>query len=47
MHHKRKRPKHRRSGCLLCKPSKLNAHKTSDRMKARRLWQRDWRDEQG
>lgn len=22
MHHKRKRPKHRRSGCLICKPHK-------------------------
>jgi hypothetical protein len=22
MHHKRKRPKQRRAGCLLCKPSK-------------------------
>jgi hypothetical protein len=43
-HHKRKRSKHRRAGCLLCKPSKLNMHKTADRMKARRLWQRDWRD---
>jgi hypothetical protein len=39
-HHKRRRPKHRRAGCLLCKPSKLNAHKTADRMKARRDWQR-------
>lgn len=46
MHHKRKRPKHRRSGCLLCKPYKLNAIKTADRVKARRLWQRDWLDEQ-
>ena len=39
-HHKRKRPKHRRAGCLLCKPSKLNAIKTADRAKARRAWQR-------
>lgn len=23
-HHKRKRPKNRRSGCLLCKPWKIN-----------------------
>jgi hypothetical protein len=23
MHHKRKRPKARRAGCLLCKPNKL------------------------
>ena len=42
MHHKRKRPKHLRAGCLLCKPSKLNAHKTADRMRARRAWRRDW-----
>jgi hypothetical protein len=24
MHHKRGRPKNRRSGCLLCKPHKMN-----------------------
>jgi hypothetical protein len=40
MNHKRKRPKHRRAGCLLCKPSKLNTHKTADRMRARRQWRR-------
>ena len=39
-HHKRRRPNQRRDGCLLCRPSKLNAHKTADRMKARREWQR-------
>ena len=38
--HKRKRPKHRRAGCLLCKPSKLTANKKGDRAKARREWQR-------
>lgn len=42
MHHKRKRPKHRRAGCLLCKPSKLSTNKTADRMRARRRWRRDW-----
>ncbi len=42
MNHKRKRPKERRAGCLLCKPSKLGVHKTADRMKARREW---WRHE--
>lgn len=26
MHHKRKRPKNRRAGCLLCKPWKANGH---------------------
>jgi hypothetical protein len=24
MHHKRKRPKNRRAGCLMCKPQKAN-----------------------
>lgn len=24
MNHKRKRPKNRRAGCLLCKPNKMN-----------------------
>jgi hypothetical protein len=38
--HKRRRPKHRRAGCLLCKPSKLTANKKADRAKARRDWQR-------
>ena len=42
MHHKRHHPKARRAGCLLCKPSKLNAHKTADRMNARAGWRRDW-----
>jgi hypothetical protein len=42
MHHKRKRPKHRRAGCLLCKPSKLTANKTADRMRESRAWGRDW-----
>jgi hypothetical protein len=40
MHHKRKRAKARRAGCLLCKPNKLNAAKTAERMKARRRWRR-------
>jgi hypothetical protein len=38
--HKRKRPKHRRAGCLLCKPSKLGTHKTADRMAAKWAWRR-------
>jgi hypothetical protein len=38
--HKRKGPKSTRSGCLMCKPQKLNANKTARRMRARRLWQR-------
>lgn len=36
-HHKRKRPKHRRSGCLLCKPNKLTAIVKAERRKDRRL----------
>jgi hypothetical protein len=36
--HKRKRPKHRRAGCLLCKPSKLTANKKADRARARGEW---------
>jgi hypothetical protein len=39
-HHKRKRPKHRRAGCVQCKPNKLTANKTAERMRARREWQR-------
>jgi hypothetical protein len=34
--HKRKRPKHRRAGCLLCKPSKLTANVKADRRRADR-----------
>jgi hypothetical protein len=35
-HHKRKRPKHRRSGCLLCKPHKLTANAKATRRRERR-----------
>jgi hypothetical protein len=42
MHHRRKRAKARRAGCLLCKPSKLNAIKTADRIRDERRWRRDW-----
>lgn len=34
-HHKRKRPKHRRSGCLLCKPQKLTANAKAARRRSR------------
>jgi hypothetical protein len=45
MNHKRKAcPKHRRARCLLCKPSKLNAINTAERMKQECVWQRDWLD---
>lgn len=37
-HHKRKRPKHRRSGCLLCKPQKLTANVKAERRKTTRAW---------
>jgi hypothetical protein len=36
MNHKRRRPKHRRAGCLLCKPHKLSANVKADRRKANR-----------
>jgi hypothetical protein len=29
MHHKRKRPKHQRAGCLYCKPHKCNGVQNS------------------
>ena len=29
MHHKRKKPKHQRAGCLMCKPHKDNRGKNS------------------
>jgi hypothetical protein len=28
MHHKRRRPKNRRAGCLYCKPHKVNGYTT-------------------
>ncbi len=36
MHHKRKRPKHQRSGCLLCKPQKDERRKKEPRSKRAR-----------
>jgi hypothetical protein len=35
-HHKRRRPKQRRAGCLLCKLQKLPAQKKAERMRTRR-----------
>ena len=35
-HHKRRRPKNRRSGCLLCKPWKMNGF-AKGRLDAERL----------
>jgi len=37
-HHKRKRPKHRRNGCLLCKPHKLTAAVKAERRENRHRW---------
>jgi hypothetical protein len=36
-HHKRKRPKHRRGGCLLCKPHKLTANAKGERRRSDRM----------
>jgi len=38
LHHKRKRPKNRRAGCLLCKPHKMNGiEKYSSKGYARKI----------
>lgn len=34
MHHKRKRPKNRRAGCLMCKSHKMNGAKVCWKLKA-------------
>jgi len=39
MHHKRKRPKNRRAGCLLCKPHKANGAKNKRPVADRRQLQ--------
>ncbi|HEU5252666.1 MAG TPA: hypothetical protein VFU16_04970 [Solirubrobacterales bacterium] len=36
-HHKRKRPKHRRSGCLLCKPQKLTPSAKGERRRLEQM----------
>lgn len=36
--HKRKRPKHHRGGCLLCKPQKLTANVKAQRRRDHRTW---------
>ena len=44
MNHKRKRPKNRRAGCLLCKPHKANGakgRKTEQTMQERVARERD------
>jgi hypothetical protein len=40
-HHKRKRPKNARSGCLLCKPWKANGAKNRDQASVRRVLEGD------
>lgn len=39
-HHKRKRPKQGRAGCLLCKPQKLTANKKAARAASAKVWRR-------
>jgi hypothetical protein len=38
-HHKRKRPKNRRAGCLLCKPHKRNNAKGKEKASVKRKLQ--------
>lgn len=50
MHHKRKRPKSRRAGCLLCKPHKANESKDKAESQTRqerrsRVAEKEQRDE--
>lgn len=35
-HHKRKRPKNRRGGCLMCKPHKMNGAKAKEKISVKR-----------
>ena len=43
-HHKRRRPKNRRAGCLLCKPHKANGAKNKVKASDRRKMQDEVRD---
>jgi hypothetical protein len=47
MKHKRKRPKNRRAGCLLCKPWKSNELKDSRSMETRAMKRRRVEAEEG
>lgn len=38
MNHKRRRPKNRRAGCLMCKPHKANHVKGQRRSRTRGSW---------
>lgn len=40
-HHKRKRPKHQRAGCLLCKPQKDERAKKKPKPSDQRKLQKD------
>jgi hypothetical protein len=37
MHHKRHRPKNRRSGCLMCKPHKMNGWRKEVKVRGLRV----------
>ena len=37
MNHKRKRPKNRRAGCLMCKPHKMNGYGKAVKVKGLRV----------
>ena len=41
MHHKRKRPKNRHAGCLMCKPHKANGGKDRETQQAKRAVETD------
>jgi hypothetical protein len=40
-HHKRKRPKNQRNGCLMCKPHKMNGAKDKEKPAVKRKIQED------
>jgi len=37
MHHKRRRPKNRRAGCLMCKPHKMNGWRKAVKIRGLRV----------
>lgn len=47
MNHKRKRPKNRRAGCLMCKPHKMNGVKKRGRVGHKGMGElaRTWKQE--
>ena len=36
-HHKRRRPKNRRAGCLMCKPHKMNGYSKTVKVRGLRV----------